>query len=144
MSLLRVALRLILRVNICLHHTSGWTGMVWGSLPGTVQQLHAPQFLEHNAPPILRRADRPQSAHTLAAILIAEHARLAQAIAAQPVRTEQPGEFFVDGADRLLIRYRRPNQPVTCPPPSVSLPRRRSSPLHDTAGSGISIGLNTL
>jgi hypothetical protein len=28
MSLLRVALRLILDVNICLHHTSRWTRMV--------------------------------------------------------------------------------------------------------------------
>ena len=43
---------------------------------------------------------------------MAEHARLAQAIAAQPVRTKQPRKIFIDGADRLLVRYRRPNQPV--------------------------------
>ena len=33
MSLLRVALRLIVGVNICVHHASRWTRMVWGGLP---------------------------------------------------------------------------------------------------------------
>ena len=75
MSLLRVALRLILGVNICLHHASRWTRMVWGSLPGAVHQFHAPQFFENDTTPILRRPDRPQSALTLAAILITEHSR---------------------------------------------------------------------
>jgi hypothetical protein len=46
MSILRVALRLIVGVNICLHHTSRWTRMIWSGLPGTVQQFHAAQFLE--------------------------------------------------------------------------------------------------
>ena len=112
MSLLRVTLRLILCVNICLYHASCWTRMVGSSLPGTVYQFHAAQFLENDATPILRRSDRPQSAFALTAILIAEHARLAQAIAAQPVRAKQPREFFVDGADRPFILYCRPNQPV--------------------------------
>ena len=110
MSLLRVALRL--RRNICVHYASRWTRMVWGGLPGIVQQFHPAQFLENNTTPILRRPDRPQSALAFAAILIAEHARLAQAIAAQPVRAKQPRQIFIDGPDRSLIRYRRPNQPI--------------------------------
>jgi hypothetical protein len=81
MSLLRVAVRLILCINIGLHHTSCGTRMVWGGLPGTVQQFHAAQFLENDTTPILRGPDWPQSALTLAAILIAEHPRLAYAIA---------------------------------------------------------------
>ena len=112
MSFLRVALRLIVGINICVHHASRWTRMVWSSLPGIVQQFHPAQFLENDATPILRRPDRAQSALAFAAILIAEHARLAQAVAAQPVRTKQPREFFIDRTDRSLIRYRRPNQPV--------------------------------
>src|SRR5262249_26697947 len=96
MSLLRVALRLILGVNLCLHHASRWTRMVWRGLPGTVHQFRAAQFLNNDTTPILRRPDRPQSALALAAILIAEHARLAQAIAAQPVRAKQPRKVFID------------------------------------------------
>src|SRR5215831_11814880 len=112
MSLLRVTLRLILGVNIRLHHTSRWTRMVWSGFPGTLQQFHAAQFLENDATPILRRPDRPQSALAFAAVLIAQYARLAQAIAAQAVRAEQPREFFVDGVNRSPILDRRPNQPV--------------------------------
>src|SRR5215469_9406288 len=100
MSLLRVGLRLILGVNICLHHASRWTRMVWGGLPGAVHQFHAAQFLENDATPILRRPDRSQSALAFAAVLIAEYARLAQAIAAQAVRAKQPREFFIDGVNR--------------------------------------------
>lgn len=67
---------------------------------------------KHHATPVLRRPDRHQSALALAAILIAEHARLPQAIAAQTVRAKQPRQLFIDGADRLLVCDRRPNQPV--------------------------------
>jgi len=112
MSLLRVTLRLILSVNICLHHASRWTRMIWCRPPGIVQQFHSAQFLEHDATPILRRPDRPQSAFTLAAVLITEHARFTQTIAAQPMRAKQPREFPVDGTDRLLVRHGCPNQPV--------------------------------
>src|SRR5262249_60555938 len=108
MSLLRVALRLILCINISLYHTSCRTRMVWGGLPGAVHQFHAAQFLENDTTPILRRPDRPQTALPLAAILIAEHARFAQAIAAQPVRAKQPRKAFIDGPDGLLILHRPP------------------------------------
>jgi hypothetical protein len=84
MPLLRVTLQLILGINIRVHDASRWTRMVWGGLPGAVHQFHPTQLLEHDATPILRRPDRPESAFALAPILIAEHARLAQAIAAQP------------------------------------------------------------
>jgi hypothetical protein len=86
--------------------------MVWSGFPGTLHQFYPAQFLENDATPVLRRPDRPQSAFALAAILIAEHARLPQAIAAQPVRAKQPREFLVDGSDRSSVRHRRPNQPV--------------------------------
>ena len=144
MSLLRVALRLILRVNICLHHASRRTRMVWGGLPGTVQQFHATQLLENHATPILLRPDRPQSALALAAILIAEHARLSQAIATQPVRAKQPGEFFVDGADRSLNSRLPSKSAGTSPPRSGSLASRHSSQLHDTARGGYPISINIL
>jgi hypothetical protein len=112
MSLLRVALRLIFGVNICLHHASRWTRMVWGGLPGTVQQFYSAQLLENDTTPILGRTYRPQSTLALATILITEHARLSQTIAAQPMRIKQPRKLFVDRADRTLVRYRLPNQPV--------------------------------
>ena len=133
MSFLRVALRLILGVNICLHHASRWTRMVWGSLPGAVHHFHAPQFFENDTTPILRRPDRPQSALTLAVILIAGHARLAQAIAAQPVRAKQPRKVFIDGPDGSFILDRPSKSAGTSPPPSGSLPGLHSSQLHDTA-----------
>src|SRR5262245_58774395 len=101
MSLLRVALRLMVGINICVHHASHWTRMVWGGLPGIVQQFHLTQFLENDTTPILRRPDRPQSALAFASVLIAEHARLAQAIAAQSVRAAQAIPLFVYGTDRL-------------------------------------------
>jgi hypothetical protein len=59
MSLLWVAFRLILGVNICLDYASGWTRMVGSGLPGIVHQFHPAQFLENDAPPILRRPDWP-------------------------------------------------------------------------------------
>jgi hypothetical protein len=121
MSLLRVALWLIFGVNIRLHHASRWTGMVWGSPPGVIQEFHPAQFLENNATPILWRPDRPQATLAFAAILIAEHARLSQAIASQPVRAKQPRQFLIDCGDRLLICDCRPDKAVQSPPPFGSL-----------------------
>src|SRR5262249_21739875 len=112
LSSLRVACRLILRVNICLHHTSCWTRMVWGGLPGTVPQFYPAQFLENDATPVRRRPDRPQSALAVSAILIAEYARLAHTVAAQPVRTKQTVALLINGANWLPIRNRRPDQSV--------------------------------
>jgi hypothetical protein len=109
---LRVAFRLILGVNIRLHNASCWARMIWSGLPGIVQQFHPAQFLENDATPILWRPARPQSAFAFAAVLIAEHARLAQTIAAQTVRAKQPRKFLIDGSDRLFVRHRRPNQSV--------------------------------
>ena len=95
MSLLRLTLRMILGIDIRLHHASRWTRVIWGGPPGIVQQFHPAQFLENDAPPILRRPDRPQSALAFPAILIAEHAGLSQTIAAQPVRAKQPRAFLI-------------------------------------------------
>jgi len=109
MSLLRVAIRLIFSVNIRVHHTSRWTRVVWGGLPGPIQQFHPTQFLKHNTTPILGRTYRPQPSLAFAPILITENARLAQTIATQTVRAKQPREIFVDCADRLPVYYRCPN-----------------------------------
>jgi hypothetical protein len=51
--LLRVAFRLILGVDISDDDTSRRTRMVWGGLPGAVQQFHPSQFLENDTTPIL-------------------------------------------------------------------------------------------
>jgi hypothetical protein len=102
MSLLRVALRLILGVNICFYHASRWTRTVGGASRSR-PPVPRGEFLENDTTPTLRRPDRLQSALTLAAILIAEHATLAQAIAAQPVRAKQPRKVFIDGLDGSLI-----------------------------------------
>src|SRR5215472_18306343 len=112
MPLLRITLRLILGVDIRLHHASCWTRMIWSGPPGIVHQFHPAQFLENDATPILRRSDRSQSTLAFAAVLIAEYAGLAQAIAAQSMRAKQSREFFIDRTDRPPICYRRPNQPV--------------------------------
>ncbi len=58
------------------------------------------------------QADRPQTALACAAALITQDAKLPQPIAAKPMRAKQPRKIFVDGPDRLFIRYRRPNPPV--------------------------------
>ena len=123
----------------------GATVAIYGRVsvrPGIVQQFHPAQFLEHDATPILRRPDRPQSAFALAAILIAEHARFAQTIAAQPVRAKQPRELLVDGSDRLPVRHRHPNQPVHVLH-RLDLCLDNSSQLHDTAGA-LSLYLSTI
>jgi len=112
MSVLRVAFRLILGVNIGVHDASSWTGVIGRGLPRTVYQFHLPEFFENHATQIVRRPDRPQAALALAAILIAEPARLAQAIPTQPVRAKQPRKIFIDSADRLFIGNRRPKQAV--------------------------------
>jgi hypothetical protein len=46
---------------------------------------------------------RDQPGLALSAILIAEYARLAQAVAAKPARTKQTVALLVNGADRLLF-----------------------------------------
>src|SRR5439155_19434305 len=92
--------------------TTGWPEVIRHSLPRTAQHIYLPQLFENDATPILRRPDRPQTALALATVLIAQHARLAHAIPAQPVRAKQPWKVFIDGADRLLLRYRGPNQPI--------------------------------
>lgn len=112
MSFLRITLWLILGVDIRFHHASRWTRVIWGGPPGIVYQFYPAQFLENDATPIICRTDRPQSALAVAAILIAEHPRLAEAIASQPVRAKQSREFLIGGGDRLPIRDRRPNQAV--------------------------------
>ena len=86
--------------------------MVWCGPPGIVHQFHTPQFLENHATPVVRRTDRRQTGLALSAILIAEYARLAQAVAAQPVWTKQTVALLVNGADRLLVGDRRPDQSV--------------------------------
>lgn len=88
MSLLWVALRLILGVNIRIDDARRWTRMIGSGLPGTLQQFHPAQFLKDDATPILRRPDRPQSALAISTLLIAEYARLAQPIPAQSVRAK--------------------------------------------------------
>lgn len=112
MPLLRITLRLIFGVDIRFHDTSSWAGVVRGGFPRAAHEFYPPQFLENDATPILRRTTRLQTALALAAALITQDAKLPQSIAAKPMRAKQPREIFVHGADRLLIRYRRPNQPV--------------------------------
>src|SRR5579883_2124035 len=80
-------------------------GSWWPS--GTVfPPLPAPVILDSLSP------HRRQAALAVPAVLVAEYARLAQAIVAQSVRTKQPIAILVDCADRLLVRYRRPYQAV--------------------------------
>src|SRR5689334_17166863 len=88
------------------------TGVVWCGPPRIVHQFHAPQFLENHATPVLRRTDRRQTGLAFSAILIAEYARLAQAVAAQPVRTKQTVTLLINGADRLPGGDRGPDQSV--------------------------------
>ena len=109
MPLLRVALRLILGVNIRLHHKSRWTRMVWtlfeepsiSSTRRSFSKTTQPQF---SGDPI---GPNPLS--------LSPPARLAEAIRSQPVRTKQPRALLIDGADRLLIRDRRPKSGGTFP-----------------------------
>src|SRR5262245_54310416 len=54
LSFLRIALRLILGIDIGLDHTCGRTRMVRRRFPRTFQQLHSPEFLQDDAPPIRR------------------------------------------------------------------------------------------
>jgi hypothetical protein len=83
MSFLWIALGLILGVNIGLDDTTCRAGMIRRRLPRAVQQFHPAQFFKDNATPIFRRAHWRQTALTVAAILIAEHAGLAEAVTAQ-------------------------------------------------------------
>ena len=77
MPLLWTALRLILGIDISIDDTSGWTRMIWRSLPRTIQQFHGAEFLQNDTPPILGRARESQTALALSAILIAEDTNLA-------------------------------------------------------------------
>ncbi len=103
---------MIFGVDVGFDDAGGRTGVVWCGPPRIVYQVHAPQLLENHTTPVLRRANRRQAALAVPAVLVAEYARLAQAIVAQSVRTKQPIAILVDCADRLLVRYRRPYQAV--------------------------------
>jgi len=54
MSVLRIARRLILCIDIGFYHAGGRTGMIRRRLPRAFQQFHGQQFLENHATPILR------------------------------------------------------------------------------------------
>ena len=144
MPLLWIALGLILGIDIRIHDTSSWTGMVRRRLPRAVQQFHPAQFFKDNATPIFRRAHWRQTALTVAAILIAEHAGLAEAITAQPVGAKQTIALLINGADRLLVGDCRPNQPVHI---FYRLDLRFDNAhliSHNTAGEAIVCQLNSL
>src|SRR4029077_13946617 len=53
-----------------------------------------------------------QAALAVAAVLIAENAALTLTITAQSVRTKEAKPFLINGADRLRVRHRRPNQSI--------------------------------
>src|SRR5690242_7704229 len=67
------------------------------------------------------------------------------------MRTKQPREIFVDGADRLLIRYRRPNQRVhvldrlnSClddTHPTFTIPLAAASPCLPTLYNTVVLGI---
>jgi hypothetical protein len=88
LSLLRIALWLILGIDVGLDHAGGRTRMVRRGFPRTFQQFHSPEFFQHDAAPVCRGTYRFQPTLTFAAILVAEYARLAYPITAQSVGTK--------------------------------------------------------
>jgi len=54
LPLLRIALRLILGIDIRFDHAGGRPRVVRRGFPGTLQQFHSPEFLQDDAAPIFR------------------------------------------------------------------------------------------
>jgi hypothetical protein len=84
----------------------------WGSLPGAIQQFHAPEFVQRDAKPVLRRPYRLPAGFTLSTILVAKHPILPFFVPSHPVRTKQTRAIVITAeigrrvstADRT-IRY---------------------------------------
>src|SRR5215203_3059983 len=87
--------------------------MVWRCVPAIVQQqLHSPEFLQHNAAPVSRRTRRLKTALAFSAVLIAQDTEFAVLVPAQPVRAKQSWESVIAGGYPAPVRYSSPDQPI--------------------------------
>ena len=84
--------------------------MVGCCVPCIFEQLHSAEFLYRNTAPVSRRSGRLQPAAALPGVLIAQHARLALLIPAQPVRTEPSIPAIIGGMNRPFANHGRPKQ----------------------------------
>ena len=94
--------------------------MVGGRLPWTIQQFHAPEFVQRDATPVLRRPYRLQAGFAFSTILVAKHPVLPFFVPSQPVRTKQTGAIVINGGNWPAGLHCRPNNPINILPKSAS------------------------
>jgi hypothetical protein len=98
--------------------------VVGGSLPWANQRFHAPEFVQRDATPVLRRPYRLQASFASSAILVAQHSVLPFFVPSQPVRTKQTGAIVINGGNRPPGLHCRPNNPIDIlPKPTSACPR---------------------
>jgi hypothetical protein len=88
MSLLRIAKRMILGIDVHVDYAACRAGVIRGCPPGPTYPFHPAQFFQRNASPVLRRSRRTESSLAFPAILITKNSLLALAVASQTVWTE--------------------------------------------------------
>ena len=86
--------------------------MVGGGSPQAVQQFHAPELVERDAAPVIRRSHRLQTALAFSAVLVTKHAELPIFVPSQAVRTKQPVAIVINGRDRPSGLHRRAHSPI--------------------------------
>ena len=93
--------------------------MVRGGLPWAIQQFHAPEFVQRDATPVLRRPDRLQAGFAFSTILVAKHPVLPFFVPSQPVRTKQTGAIVINGGNWPSGLHCRPNNSINILPNGV-------------------------
>jgi len=94
--------------------------VVGGRLPWAIQQFHAPEFVQRDATPVLRRPYRLQAGFAFSTILVAKHPVLPFFVPSQPVRTKQTGAIVINGGNWPAGLHCRPNNPINILPKSAS------------------------
>ncbi len=86
--------------------------MVGSGSPHTGQEFHAPEFIERDAAPVIRRSHRLQTAFAFSAVLVAKHAKLPVLVPSKSVRTKQTVAIVVDSRDWPSALYSRAHNPI--------------------------------
>ena len=82
--------------------------MVFGCLPGAVEQCDLAEVLYRQAAPVVRGVGGLEPALAVASVLVAEHLEPLMSVPAEQVWTEQPSASPVERGDRAPVNDRRP------------------------------------
>ncbi len=100
LSLLRIAFRIVFRVNVGIDNTGCRARMVRRGTPWSVERFNAAQLIQRDTAPVIRRPRRREAAFTFTSVLITENPQISFTVPPQPVGAEQPRKLLVHGSNR--------------------------------------------